>query len=93
MTSIGAGAFKYCDNLHRKDMRNCTKLKSIGSKAFYGDNQIYSFQIGAAVPPSCSADAFDNVGEYSVLKVPSGSEDAYKAASGWGEFYKIIANE
>ena len=93
LTSIGAGAFKYCDNLHRIDMRNCTKLKSIGSKAFYGDNQIYSFQIGAAVPPSCSADAFDNVGEYSVLKVPSGSEDAYKAASGWGEFYKIIANE
>ena len=93
LTSIGAGAFKYCDNLHRIDMRNCTKLKSIGSKAFYGDNQIYSFQIGVAVPPSCPADAFDNVGEYSVLKVPSGSEGAYKAASGWGEFYKIIANE
>ena len=74
-------------------MRNCTKLKSIGSKAFYGDNQIYSFQIGVAVPPSCPTDAFDNVGEYSVLKVPSGSEDAYKAASGWSEFYKIIANE
>ena len=93
LTSIGAGAFKYCDNLHRIDMRNCTKLKSIGSKAFYGDNQIYSFQIGVAVPPSCPTDAFDNVGEYSVLKVPSGSEDAYKAASGWSEFYKIIANE
>ena len=93
LTSIGAGAFKYCDNLHRIDMRNCTKLKSIGSKAFYGDNQIYSFQIGVAVPPSCPADAFDNVGEYSVLKVPSGSEGAYKAASGWSEFYKIIANE
>ncbi len=93
LATIGTEAFAGCDNLHRIDMRNCTKLKSIGSKAFYGDNQIYSFQIGAAVPPSCSADAFDNVGEYSVLKVPSGSEDAYKAASGWGEFYKIIANE
>ena len=93
LATIGTEAFAWCDNLHRIDMRNCTKLKSIGSKAFYGDNQIYSFQIGAAVPPSCPADAFDNVGEYSVLKVPSGSEDAYKAASGWGEFYKIIANE
>lgn len=93
LATIGTEAFAWCGNLHRIDMRNCTKLKSIGSKAFYGDNQIYSFQIGAAVPPSCSADAFDNVGEYSVLKVPSGSEDAYKAASGWGEFYKIIANE
>ena len=93
LATIGTEAFAGCGNLHRIDMRNCTKLKSIGSKAFYGDNQIYSFQIGAAVPPSCPADAFDNVGEYSVLKVPSGSEDAYKAASGWGEFYKIIANE
>ena len=93
LATIGTEAFAGCGNLHRIDMRNCTKLKSIGSKAFYGDNQIYSFQIGVAVPPSCPADAFDNVGEYSVLKVPSGSEGAYKAASGWSEFYKIIANE
>lgn len=93
LTSVGSGAFKYCDNLHRIDMHNCTKLKSIGSRAFYGDNQIYSFQIETVVPPSCQTDTFGNVGEYSVLKVPSGSEDAYRVAPGWGDFYKIIANE
>ena len=94
LQSVGKSGFGGCGLLHRIDMRNCTKLETIGSKAFYGgDNQIYSFQIGAVVPPSCQADTFGNVGEYSVLKVPSGSEDAYKAASGWSGFYKIIADE
>ena len=93
LTSVGAGAFKYCGVLHRIDMQGCKKLAAVGSKAFDGDDQIYSFQIGAVVPPSCQADTFGNVGEYSVLKVPSGSEDAYKAASGWSGFYKIIADE
>lgn len=93
LTSVGAGAFKYCGVLHRIDMQGCKKLAAVGSKAFDGDDQIYFFQIGAVVPPTCPADAFGNVGEYSVLKVPAGSEETYNAASGWGDFYKIIADE
>ena len=93
LTSVGAGAFKYCGVLHRIDMQGCKKLAAVGSKAFDGDDQIYSFQIGAVVPPTCPTDAFGNVGEYSVLKVPAGSEETYNAASGWGDFYKIIADE
>ena len=93
LTSVGAGAFKYCGVLHRIDMQGCKKLAAVGSKAFDGDDQIYSFQIGVVVPPTCPTDAFGNVGEYSVLKVPAGSEETYNAASGWGDFYKIIADE
>ena len=93
LTSVGAGTFKYCGVLHRIDMQGCKKLAAVGSKAFDGDDQIYSFQIGAVVPPTCPTDAFGNVGEYSVLKVPAGSEETYNAASGWGDFYKIIADE
>lgn len=93
LVSIGVMALANCCALSSVDMRYGTRLAEIGCNAFIDDDRISIFQIGAVVPPSCQTDTFGNVGEYSVLKVPSGSEDAYKAASGWGEFYKIIANE
>ena len=89
--TIGEYAFTNCSLLHRIYMHNCSELKTIGSCALYGNDQIYFFQIGATTPPDLGSCVFGSVGVYSVLKVPAGSESAYKNASGWNEFSSITA--
>jgi hypothetical protein len=91
LSSIGNYAFQNNGILHRIYMQNCTKLTSIGEKAFYGNDQIYFLQIGAVTPPTLGSNVFGSVGTYSVLKVPAGSESAYKAKSGWKAFSSITA--
>ena len=84
-------AFENCGFLRRIDMRNCSKLTSIGYSALYGIyTQTYLFQIGATIPPVLGSFALD-LYKNSVLKVPAGSESAYKKASGWREFSSITA--
>ena len=61
---------------------------TIGERAFSECPKLQLFKIGANIPPHCS-DAFGNINLYSVLKVPSGSIDAYKAATGWNSFASI----
>ena len=89
--TIGESAFRNCSLLHRIYMHNCSELKTIGSCALYGNDQIYFFQIGATTPPDLGGFVFGSVGVYSVLKVPAGSESAYKNASGWNAFSSITA--
>ena len=91
LLTIGKSSFKDCGQLHQIYLQNCTKLMSIGDGAFYGNNKIRLFQIGADAPPSLGSNVFGSVGVYSVLKVPAGSESAYKAASGWNAFSSITA--
>lgn len=91
LQSIGKSAFRNCGLLHRIYMQNCSKLASIGDGALYGNDQIYFLQIGTGTPPKLGSNVFGSVGVYSVLKVPAGSESAYRAASGWGEFSSITA--
>ena len=66
-------------------------IKRIEDGAFRGDDQIYFFTIGTRVPPTLSNGTFGNVGEYSALKVPSGSEYSYSSSLGWREFSSITA--
>ena len=82
------GAFSGCSQLLTIDASACTKLASIGKFAFYNASQLYLFKIGAATPPKCYND-FSEINSFSVLKVPSNSIDAYKAADNWKYFASI----
>lgn len=91
LAEIGEAAYMNCGLLHRIYMQNCSELTSIGDRALYGNDQIYFLQIGATTPPELGKDVFGSVGVYSVLKVPAGSESAYKADWGWSAFSSITA--
>lgn len=83
------GAFCQLKNLMTVDMSACTQVETIGECAFYGDYELRLFKIGTETPPTCGYDVFAGINPYSVLKVPSGCADAYKAASGWNNFASI----
>ena len=83
------GAFGQLKNLMTVDMSACTQVKTIGESAFDGDSELRLFKIGTETPPTCGRDAFSGINPYSVLKVPSGCADAYKAKSGWDNFASI----
>ena len=89
LEEIQEGAFIYCPTIRRFDARNCTMISSVGSKAFANSDAMQAFYIGAPTAPTCAADAFGNVGNYSVLKVPDESVSSYRAATGWSNFSSI----
>ena len=72
------------------DMSQCGRGNiTIGERAFSECSKLQLFKIGTSVPPCCKGYAFWMINPYSLLKVPSGSIDAYKAASGWEDFANI----
>ena len=83
------GAFCQLENLMTVDMSACTQVETINQYAFYKDSELRLFKIGTETPPTCGYNAFDGINPYSVLKVPSGCANAYKAKSGWKEFASI----
>ena len=83
------GAFCQLENLMTVDMSACTQVETINQYAFYKDSELRLFKIGTEIPPTCGYNAFEGINPYSVLKVPSGCADAYKAKSGWREFASI----
>ena len=84
------GAFCQLFNLMRVDMSECTQVEEIGEYAFYNDSKLQLFKIGTEIPPTCKNNyVFYGINPYSVLKVPSGCADAYKAATGWKNFASI----
>ena len=87
--TIGNNVFRVCKSLKTVDMSACTQVETIGQYAFYKDSELRLFKIGTGTPPTCWTDAFKGINPYSVLKVPSGCADAYKAASGWKNFASI----
>lgn len=89
LTTISASAFYNCPTIRRFDARNCTKVTTVGSKAFANSDAMQAFYIGATTVPTCESDAFGNVGDYSVLKVPDESVNSYKRATGWKNFSSI----
>ena len=82
------GAFYRLPNLRTVDMSNCTQVESIGGYAFYGNSELRLVKIGTPTPPNCAQAEF-GVNPQSVLKVPTGCADAYKAAIGWRGFTSI----
>ena len=89
LKTIGQMAFYECKIIHRVYASNCSLLTSIGNYAFSSSDEIYLFEIGTAIPPKCGTQPFGTVSDYSVLKVPAGCADAYKAATGWKDFASI----
>ena len=89
LKTIGQMAFYECKIIHRVYASNCSLLTSIGNYAFSSSDEIYLFEIGTAIPPKCGTQPFGTVSDYSVLKVPAGCADAYKAAAGWKDFASI----
>ena len=87
--TIGNNVFSLCKSLKTVDMSACTQVETIGEYAFYEDSKLRLFKIGTETPPTCGISAFYGINLYSVLKVPSGCADAYKAKSGWREFASI----
>ena len=83
------GAFCQLMNLKTVDMSACTQVEKIEDYAFYNDSELQLFKIGTETPPTCGSSAFDGINPYSVLKVPSGCADAYKAQYGWRNFASI----
>ena len=83
------GAFSELKNLMTVDMSACTQVETIEKYAFYGDSELRLFKIGTETTPTCGNYAFYGINPYSVLKVPSGCADAYKAQSGWNNFASI----
>ena len=88
LKTIGERAFDG-SNLMTVDMSECTQVESMGSGAFYMNKNLGLVMIGTETPPTCGTSAFYGIANNSVLKVPSGSVDAYKNASGWNGFASI----
>ena len=88
-TTYYYGAFYGLKNLMTFDASACTKLTSIGVRAFHSSSALQLFKIGTAIPPTCEGGAFYGINPYSVLKVPSGCADSYRADKEWGRFANI----
>ena len=88
VTSIGEYAFKWCTSLTSVTIGN--SVTSIGDDAFYYCSSLTSITCEATTPPTLgSNNVFYGVSTSIPVYVPCGSENIYKAASGWKEFTNI----
>lgn len=87
-TRIINGAFKNQENLVAVTLPST--LTAVESYAFNGCGNLATVTVNATTPPTCPADAFSNAAN-ATLNVPGGTLVAYKAATGWKDFMKIIA--
>ncbi len=85
LTTVGKEAFSGCGGISELSFAQRCQLKD---KAFYnctGLKQIYCY---SDVPGTCASDAFDGLDKFGcTLYVPAGSEDKYKVATGWRDFF------
>ena len=86
VTSIGRNAFYGC-NISQKSLDLPSKLTSIGEYAFSGINTNV-VRIGATTPPTITSTSLPS--GTSLVLVPEGTPNAYKAADVWSN-YTIIA--
>ena len=85
VTSIGSYAFYGCSGLTSVNIGN--NVTSIGSYAFKGSTSMTKFKIRATVPPTCGAQALDDINKLEcTLYVPMESIDDYKAMDPWKNF-------
>jgi len=66
-------------------------VTSIGGSAFFKCSALTSIICNAVEPPSCGRSVFYGVDkEKCNILVPAGSEEAYRTADPWRDFYNII---
>jgi len=88
VTSIGNSAFYHCKSLTSITIPN--SVTSIGNYAFYYCSSLTSITCNATTPPTLSStSAFSNTNNCPIY-VPSGSVNAYKAATNWSSFASRI---
>lgn len=89
VTSIGAGAFAYWEDLTSVTIPN--SVTSIGIEAFYGCNGLTIITCEAIAPPSLGEAVFFIVDKSIPLYVPYESIYAYQTANQWKDFKNIRA--
>lgn len=62
----------------------------IGTTAFYDNSTLTSVTVEATTPPTLGEAVFENTSNALIIYVPSGSVNAYKAASGWSDYASRI---
>ena len=86
--SIGDYAFSGCSSLEGFSFGS--NMETIGAEAFSDCTSLTSITSHAAVPPTCGAQALDDINKWScTLRVPSGYAAAYQAADQWKEFFFV----
>ena len=92
-----AGAFAKCSKLAKFDATNCKSVEYIEALAFHSC-PISLFKIGTINPPinrgtigdyGQKLPVFSGLASYSILKVPTGCSENYKANDDWNEFASI----
>lgn len=88
LTSIGKWAFSGCVGMEYFSVGN--KIKSFDEEAFSDCTGLTKFYSGATIPPTCGAQALDDIIKWNcTLYVPQGSESLYASAPQWKDFFFI----
>ena len=86
-TSIGDSMFQKCTKLTTLVIPS--NISSIDGSAFYGCSGLTSITVESATPPTLGSIVFGSTNDCPIY-VPSGSVNAYKAASGWSNYASRI---
>lgn len=90
LTTIGESAFSYCNGL--TNMVLPASLTAIGRLAFLGCSSLTDVYCKATIPPE-TGEKIVGTNNSVILHVPIGCADAYKEASGWGDFKNIVETD
>ena len=80
-------SFSYCNNLRK--IRIGPNVKFVGNYAFTELKALEEVRVDRTTPPDIIPSAFFLLSPNAVLRVPKGSEDAYRNHPVWGEFGRI----
>ena len=62
-------------------------VKEIGNKAFSGCVNVWRMTVDAVIPPKVYENTFDGISRSISVQVPAGSEELYREAAYWREFF------
>ncbi len=86
--SIGNWAFSGCSSL--ENFKFGKGMKTIGQEAFSDCTALTSLESHTKVPPTCGANALDDINKWTCkLHVPEGTKSQYAAADQWKDFFFV----
>ncbi len=86
--SIGNWAFSGCASL--ESFKFGSGMKTIGQEAFSDCTAMTSLESHTKVPPTCGANALDDINKWTcTLHVPEGTKTQYAAANQWKDFFFV----